>query len=48
MALQEIIIMEIISKIELFTIAAQLNSLVTAYEKDGEKGYQRRAGKGKR
>ncbi|MFN8290222.1 MAG: S46 family peptidase [Chitinophagaceae bacterium] len=35
---------EIISKIELFTIAAQLNSLVTAYEKDGEKGFQQKAG----
>jgi hypothetical protein len=33
---------EIISKIELFTIAGQLNSLITAYEKDGEKGYQAR------
>lgn len=33
---------EIISKVELFTIAAQLNSLVTAYEKDGEKGLQQR------
>lgn len=33
---------EIISKVELFTIIAQLNSLVTAYDKDGEKGYQQR------
>ena len=33
---------EIFSKIELFTIAAQFNSLITAYEKDGEKGYQQR------
>ena len=33
---------EIVSKIELFTIAAQLNTLVTAYTKDGEKGYQQR------
>ncbi len=33
---------EIISRIELFTIAAQFNSLITAYEKDGEKGYQQR------
>ena len=33
---------EIISKIELFTIAAQLNSLITAYNKEGEKGYQQR------
>ncbi len=30
---------EIISKVELFTIVAQLNSLVAAYDKDGEKGY---------
>ncbi len=33
---------EIISKIELFTIAAKLNSLVTAFEKDGENGYSKR------
>jgi hypothetical protein len=33
---------EIISKIELFTIAAQLNSLRTAYTKDGDNGYQQR------
>lgn len=33
---------EIMSKIELFTVASQLNSLVTAYEKDGEKGYSQR------
>ena len=33
---------EIISKIELFTIAAQLNSLITAYDKDSEKGFQQR------
>ncbi len=33
---------EIVSKIELFTIAAQLNSLVTAYEKNGQKGYDER------
>lgn len=33
---------EIISKIEIFTIAAQMNTLVSAYEKDGEKGYQQR------
>ena len=33
---------EIVSKIELFTIAAQLNTLVTAYSKDGEAGYQQR------
>jgi Peptidase S46 len=35
---------EIVSKIELFTIAAQLNSLVAAYDKGGEKGYQQRLG----
>jgi hypothetical protein len=33
---------EIISKIELFTIAAQLNTLITAYDKDGDKGLQQR------
>ncbi len=33
---------EIASKIELFTIAAQLNSLATAYSRDGDKGYQQR------
>jgi hypothetical protein len=33
---------EIVSKIELFTIAAQLNSLVNAYEKEGEAGYAKR------
>jgi uncharacterized protein (DUF4415 family) len=33
---------EIISKIELLTVAAQLNSLVAAYEKEGNKGYQQR------
>ena len=33
---------EIIGRIEIFTIAAQLNSLATAYDKDGEKGYQQR------
>src|SRR5687767_2839727 len=33
---------EIISRIELFTIASQLNSLVAAYEKEGEKGYEKR------
>ena len=31
---------EIVNKVELFTIIAQLNSLVTAYDRDGEKGYQ--------
>jgi hypothetical protein len=33
---------EIISKVELFTIAAQLNTLATAYTRDGDKGYQQR------
>ncbi|HUR64933.1 MAG TPA: S46 family peptidase [Chitinophagaceae bacterium] len=33
---------EIIGRIELFTIAAQLNSLVTAFQKDGDAGYQKR------
>ena len=33
---------EIVSKIELFTVAAQMNTLITAYEKDGDKGYQQR------
>ncbi|HQZ73716.1 MAG TPA: S46 family peptidase [Chitinophagaceae bacterium] len=33
---------EIVSKIELFTIAAQLNALITAYEKDGENGFKQR------
>jgi hypothetical protein len=33
---------EIIGRIELFTIVAQLNTLVTAYEKEGDKGYQQR------
>lgn len=33
---------EISSRIELFTAAAQLNSLVTAYEKDGENGYKQK------
>lgn len=31
--------LEIVSKIELLTIASQLNSLVTAYERNGEPGY---------
>ena len=31
--------LEITSKIEIFTIAGSINSLKTAYEKDGEKGY---------
>jgi Peptidase S46 len=30
---------EIVSKIEIFTIAAQLNTLANAYEKNGQKGY---------
>jgi len=33
---------EIVGRIELFTIAAQLNSLITAFERDGEKGYGQR------
>ena len=33
---------EIMSKIELFSVASQLNSLLIAYDKDGEKGYQKR------
>ncbi|MFN0081329.1 MAG: S46 family peptidase [Ferruginibacter sp.] len=33
---------EITSKIELLTIAAQLNTLVTAFEKNGEKGFDER------
>lgn len=33
---------EIVSRIELFTIAAQLNSLITSYERDGSKGLQQR------
>jgi hypothetical protein len=33
---------EILSKIELFTIASQLNALANAYEKDGQKGYDQR------
>ncbi|HMK24484.1 MAG TPA: S46 family peptidase [Chitinophagaceae bacterium] len=33
---------EIVSKVELFTIIAQLNSLATAYDKEGEKGYQQK------
>ncbi len=34
--------LEITSKIELFTVAGWINSLKTAYEKDGEKGYATR------
>ncbi|MEQ1554346.1 MAG: S46 family peptidase [Ferruginibacter sp.] len=30
---------EIVSKIEIFTIVAQLNTLVSAYEKNGQKGF---------
>jgi Peptidase S46 len=30
---------EVMSKIELFTIAAQVNSVVSAYEKNGQKGF---------
>ena len=33
---------EIIGRVELLTIAAQLNSLITAYEKEGESGYSKR------
>ncbi len=33
---------EIVSKVELFAIAAQLNALVIAYDKDGEQGYKQR------
>lgn len=33
---------EIISRVELFTLAAQLNSLVSRFESDGEKGYNQR------
>lgn len=33
---------EITGRVELLTIAAQLNSLVSAYEKDGEKGFAQR------
>ncbi len=33
---------EILSKIELFTIASQLNALANAYESNGEKGYETR------
>jgi len=33
---------EIISRVELFTIASQLNTLITAYDKEGEKGLQQR------
>lgn len=33
---------EITSKVELLTIAGWINSLRTAYEKDGDKGYQQR------
>lgn len=35
---------EIIGRIELFTITGQLNTLITAYDKDGEKGVQQKAG----
>ncbi len=33
---------EIVGRIELFTVAAQLNTLIAAYEKEGDKGYQQR------
>jgi hypothetical protein len=34
--------LEVTPRIELLTIAGQLNSLITAYDKDGEKGLQQR------
>ena len=34
---------EIMSRVELFTAAAQLNSLLNAYNKDGDNGYRKRA-----
>ena len=34
--------LEITSKIELFAIAAQLNSLIVAFDKEGDKSYQQR------
>jgi hypothetical protein len=33
---------EIMGRIEILTVTAQLNSLVTAFDKDGDKGYQQR------
>ena len=33
---------EIVSRIELFSIAAQLNSLVLAFDREGQKGYQQK------
>ncbi len=33
---------EIVSKVELFAFAGQANSLINAYEKEGEKGYQQK------
>jgi len=33
---------EIVSKLELFAITSQLNALVNAYNKEGDKGYQQR------
>jgi hypothetical protein len=33
---------EIVSKVELFTILSQLNTLVSTYNKDGEKAYQQK------
>lgn len=35
---------EIVSKIELYSISMQLNSLLTAYDKDGVAGYEKRLG----
>ena len=34
--------LEITSKVELLTVAGWMNSLVVAFEKDGDKGYQQR------
>jgi hypothetical protein len=39
---------EIVGRIELFTVASQLNALVAAWDKDGEKGYQQRLPQAKR
>lgn len=39
---------EIVGRIEMFTVASQLNALVAAWDKDGEKGYQQRLPQAKR
>lgn len=39
---------EIVGRVELFTVASQLNALVAAWDKDGEKGYQQRLPQAKR